>query len=259
MINFRSSLWSLVLTLNVSFICAEESIIFHGQGQQDRFVYENFFKNKLQGVFVDIGAHDGIKFSNTYFFEKHLGWTGMCVEPLPEVFERLKANRKCLCVQGCIFDKYETVPFLKISGYPEMLSGIIENYDPQHVRRIQTEIAMIGGKSEIITVKCYNLTKLLIDNNIHHVDYLSIDTEGGELGILKSIDFTRIDVEIIDVENNYNEPFQQFLEPFGYRKVAMLGVDEIYKKKHKIDISIPTDPYLKQTKLLTNNWMRLSQ
>ena len=46
---------------------------YYSQFQQDKFVYENYFTNKVDGYFVDIGAADGIKFSNSKFFEE-LGW-----------------------------------------------------------------------------------------------------------------------------------------------------------------------------------------
>ena len=63
------------------------------------------------------------------------------------------------------------------------------------------------------------------------IDYLSIDTEGGELNILQSIDFDKVTIYIIDVENNYNDPnFKLFLESKGYRLVAHLEFDEIYQK-----------------------------
>lgn len=218
-----------VLKLSMTQIAAQE-LQFYSQYQQDQYVYEHFFKDKRNGVFVDVGAHDGITLSNTYFYEKFMGWTGICIEPIPEVYSRLKTNRNCLCIQGCIFDTREDVPFLKITGWAEMLSGIIENYDPQHIKRIQWEIDLNGGHSEVIQVTCYNLSQLLLDNHIQHVDYLSIDTEGGELEILKSIDFTRIDIDIIEVENNYNGPFREFLEPLGYTQICILGPDEIYQK-----------------------------
>jgi hypothetical protein len=41
------------------------------------------YKNKYNGYFVDIGASDGIIYSNTYLLEKRYGWKGICVEPLP--------------------------------------------------------------------------------------------------------------------------------------------------------------------------------
>ncbi len=206
----------LSLFFNLTSVWGE----FYSQCGQDRFLYENFFHDKRNGVFVDIGAHDGIFFNNTYFFEKHLDWTGICIEPIPEVFESLKNSRTSLCIQGCIYSKADTVSFLRVFGNPpdlEMLSGILENYDSKHIERIESEILRLGGRSEVLTVKCYDLTKLLIDNNIRHVDYLSIDTEGGELDILKSIDFSKIRIDVIDVENNYQSPaFKEFLESVGY-------------------------------------------
>lgn len=214
---------------NLSALAEEE--LFYSQYKQDQFVYEKFFKDKREGVFVDVGAHDGVTINNTYFFEKAMGWTGICIEPIPEVFASLQKNRTCLCVEGCIFEDRESVPFLRILGYSEMLSGIVSNYDPEHAYRVQRDLAVYGGESEVIQVRAYDLTKLLLNNNIVHVDYLSIDTEGGELNIIKSIDFSLIDVEVIGVENNYRQPFEPILQSLGYEKVASLGVDEIYKKK----------------------------
>jgi FkbM family methyltransferase len=193
-------------------------------------MFMKIFSRVSAMVFVYIGAHDGITLSNTYFFEQFMGWTGICVEPIPEVYSHLKNNRKCLCIQGCVFDASGDVPFLKISGWAEMLSGIIDNYDPRHVERIQQEIALNGGHSEVIRVQCYDLNQLLLENHIQHVDYLSIDTEGGELKILQSIDFDFFDIDVIEVENNYHGPFEQFLEGKGYKKICELGPDEIYKK-----------------------------
>ncbi len=63
---------------------------FHSQVGQDRFLLENFFRGKRGGVFVDIGAYDGETFSNSLFFERTMGWTGLCVEPLPSAFEKLQ-------------------------------------------------------------------------------------------------------------------------------------------------------------------------
>src|SRR3972149_7086762 len=74
---------------------------YYSQYQQDKWLYENIFKNNTNGFFVDIGASDGIKFSNTYFFEKMLGWNGVCVEPLPDIYKRLIKNRNCICINGC--------------------------------------------------------------------------------------------------------------------------------------------------------------
>jgi len=60
---------------------------FIGQELQDMYAYL-YFKGKKDGYFVDIGAFDGITISNTYALEK-IGWKGICVEPVPEIYERL--------------------------------------------------------------------------------------------------------------------------------------------------------------------------
>ena len=45
---------------------------YKSQFGQDRWLNETIFRNKQNGLFVDVGAHDGVTFSNSYFFEKHL-------------------------------------------------------------------------------------------------------------------------------------------------------------------------------------------
>lgn len=228
----RIYVYMLSIAMFLIFSASAQSLDFYSQCGQDKYLYDNFFKDKKNGVFLDIGAHDGITFSNTYFFEKSLGWTGICIEPIPEVFEKLANCRSALCVQGCVGDRNETVDFLKVSGYPEMLSGILTNYDPRHLERIEKEIILYGGSYEIIPVQCYKLNDLLSQNRIRHVDYLSLDIEGGELDVLKSIDYDTIFIDIIDVENNYNYPdMKEFLNSKGYTLITSIGgQDEIYMK-----------------------------
>jgi hypothetical protein len=63
------------------------------------------------------------------------------------------------------------------------------------------------------------------------VDYLSIDTEGNELDILKSIDYSKFDIDIIDVENNYCEDeIVNFVLSKGYEFVDRIGCDDIFRK-----------------------------
>jgi hypothetical protein len=43
---------------------------YNSQHKQDEFVDSTFFKDKIDGVFLDIGAHDGVSINNTLFFEQ---------------------------------------------------------------------------------------------------------------------------------------------------------------------------------------------
>lgn len=207
--------------------------VYHSHVGQDQFVNENFFKNVRNGIFVDIGAYNGITISNTYFFEKELGWTGICVEPIPSVFKDLKRNRKCHLVEGCVTNWSGEGIFYMITGTCQMLSGLVNKYDPRHVERIHREIAQYGGKAEFINVKCYLFNDLLEQHGITHVNFLSIDTEGGEFDILTTIDFNRFQIDVITLENNFQDNrFIPFLESKGFQFVKTLEMDMIFVNKN---------------------------
>ena len=65
----------------------------YSQSQQDEWVCE-FYKGKQSGYFVEVGAHNGIQSSNTYFLEKELNWKGVCIEANESLFSDLTKNRK---------------------------------------------------------------------------------------------------------------------------------------------------------------------
>lgn len=207
---------------------------FYSQCMQDKYLLDNFFKNKRDGFFVDIGAHNGISYSNTKIFEE-LGWKGICIEPIPEVFEELKKNRTCKCIQGCISNKKRQSKFLRIEGEPEMLSGLMDDYHPKHLNRVKREVSKrsYGQAPKLIDVNCYLLNDILDKNGIYVVDYLSIDTEGNEYDILKSIDYKKFNIFIIGVENNFNDPrIKVFMLEKGYQFIKRLGADDIYMRKN---------------------------
>lgn len=210
---------------------------YYSQIGQDKFIYEQFFKDKKQGFFVDIGAHDGMTYSNTYFFEKELGWNGICFEPIPAIFEELQKNRKCICINSCVSAIDKGVKFIMVSGYSEMLSGMVSTYDPRHWNRLKNEIKKYGGSYEIISLPsvCFNVA--MKQYQVMKIDFLSIDTEGSELEILKSIDYDLVYIYVVCVENNYNDlSIKQFMETKGFKRVAYLGCsqDEVFVNNYKI-------------------------
>ncbi len=203
---------------------------YYSQVGQDEYMHKNIFPYKNDGVMVDIGANDGVKFSNSLFFEQ-LGWKCICIEPLPRAFAALKENRpNCICIQGCISDKEGADQFLEIKGACEMLSGLTSKYDPRHVSRIEYEVNQNQDSYEVIPVMCYELDSLLDACSIDHVDILSIDTEGGEDAIIQSINLDRIDV--ICVEDNYDDiELVNYLLERNFIILARLEHDLIFRNK----------------------------
>lgn len=207
---------------------------YYSQFKQDWYLDNKVFNKKEGGTFIDIGANDGISLSNSYFFEKNRGWNGICIEPLPDTFQKLLSNRKCTLVNACISPEEGFKDFLSISGSSEMLSGLIDKYDQRHIDRIEAEIEYNGGSKSIIKVPCFTLKSILEQNNIEIIDYCSIDTEGGEFEILESIDFNEIEIQAFTVENNYGDKnIKSLLKSKGYKFIHKEKCDEFYIKRKK--------------------------
>ena len=129
--------------------------MFYSQHKQDQYV-DNYFQGKENGFFLDIGAHNGISFNNTYFLEKERKWQGICFEPNPNLTEALKANRKCEIITSCVGEDGE-VDFLVCKGYTEMLSVSVPALTDEHKQRINREIKQEGGEQRIIKVPYINI------------------------------------------------------------------------------------------------------
>jgi FkbM family methyltransferase len=208
--------------------------MYYSQFQQDQILNNVFFKNNKNGVFVDVGAHDGVSISNSLFFEKELNWTGICVEPIPKVFEKLKNNRKCICLETAVGNETGTVSFTLNTGYTEMLSGITKLYDPLHVQRINREISQFSGGTTQIQVSIRKLSDVFEEHNIKVIDYLSIDTEGAELEIIKGINFNNVHINVIGYEANYRGSpehleTRKILENNGFKFTGNIHCDDIYQ------------------------------
>lgn len=211
----------------------DEKKDFHSQYGQDYLVYTRYFtQNPRSGTFIDFGAHDGITFSNTCFFERVLGWSGILVEPNPNVFSKLQKNRDTISINVGVGPKEESLQFLKYSGYGEMLSCFETFAQPEHLKRIEEEQKSHGFQIEKISVPLLSVTQILSKLSTRHINLLSIDVEGFELQILKSFPFDSTDVDVICLEVNCNPLMvERFLEDRQFRLVAIVGTDHVYESR----------------------------
>ena len=151
---------------------------YYSQVGQDKWV-EDFFGSDKRGYFLDIGAYDGIKLSNTYYLERELGWTGICVEADPVVFKILESNRRCVTLNTAISDREGMVDFS-----PSGLTGRIKE----------------GGGTKINST---TLRKLLQDLECPKtIDYISLDIEGFESIALEKFPFESHEFVLMTVEHN---------------------------------------------------------
>ncbi len=177
-------------------------VTYSGQIGQDFLLDSAVFQGMRDGVFVDIGAHDGTTLSNTLVFERERGWRGLCIEPNPAVFTALTKARKVPTLNVAVGAENGILPFRQVTGHSEMLSGLADTASPDHMARVEREVARFGGNTTIIDVPVRRLDDILAEYGIDEVHYLSIDTEGAERAILASLDHTRVFIHVVDVECN---------------------------------------------------------
>jgi FkbM family methyltransferase len=211
------------------------------QMQQDLILDRDFFKGKTNGVFVEVGALDGVQGSNTYFFEKERMWKGLLIEPNPIEFKKIQSSDRQCEIENCAISNIEgEVNFLNITGPCNVLSGIMEFYNPSHLQRIERELGMYSQYSEgheyystreVIKIKSQKLQSLIDKYNLNQIDLLSIDVEGSELQVLESIDFEKTNISCILLENNYGiEKETQFLAEKGFRVLGNIQWDVVFIK-----------------------------
>jgi FkbM family methyltransferase len=204
---------------------------YYSQIGQDKFIDE-LFNQKRDGIFIDIGAFDGMEDSNSLFFEETRNWTGICIEPSPLEFNKLNSFRKSININACVSDYDGKTDFVYIEGYARTLSGIPSNYDPKHVVRIQNDVRINGGKFHQIKSDVFRL-QTIIDKYLNkNIDFCSIDTEGSELKVLESIDFAKTSIQVFAIENNFQtSEIKDFLEKKNYILHAKIKWDDIFVSK----------------------------
>jgi FkbM family methyltransferase len=197
----------------------------YSQFGEDRVIVD-LFPPDFRGHAIDIGASDGVVRSNTWAIEQ-MGWTVACVEANPLYTEMLQLRRKIVRMAAVAdyegwseFTTFELRP-----GCWEACSALkpVEAAVEAHKHIISREYKF---KVEVIT-----LDRLLEDLAFPALDFLSVDVEGGEMAVLRGFDVARWKPKVIVLENWLGEANQEqhdFLEPFGYRLLTRLGVNDIY-------------------------------
>ena len=193
---------------------------FFSQDGQDDFLETTIFKGYKNGFFVDVGSHDGITINNTLYFEKEHNWKGINIEPIKSVYDKLIVNRpNNININCAIYSNDGETEFLNVIGHTQMLSGIKNTYDNRQLIRLDDESKASGSTTETIKVPTKRLETIFDEHNVKHINYLSIDVEGAEFDVIKSINFDKVFIDIIGFESNYADnsvPIINYLKNKNY-------------------------------------------
>lgn len=155
------------------------------------------------GVFVEFGCADGISNSQTYPFERHLGWHGLCIEPNVNNY-RMAVSRRALTENALITGTPGMFTYAEghIGGPCEQASGIIEFYSPAYMDILKKCDSTNPPSVTRRTVPGVTLESLLLKHGFDSVDWISVDCEGCEGSFISSFNFTAYNVQIVSYEPN---------------------------------------------------------
>ena len=176
------------------FFTSREMRRMHSIGHEDAEIYNNLFRPDLpsHGVYVEMGAFDGIRHSNTRFFDECLGWEGLLIEPNPSVKKDLLQNRprahRMFFAPSCS-NANSTVKFYDYPMTNAAQSGVTNDYESK--------------KGHSKDVPCGPLGPVLLDMFPEHIHFFSLDVEGAEQFVMANLDLSKVKIEVMIVEH-YN-------------------------------------------------------
>ncbi len=194
-------------------------------------------------VFVQIGANDGISFDKLFQFNRENKTSGLVVEPLSDMFERLRFNYRSRPsikpVRVALHPTQRTVKLHRVRPdleytLPHWASGI-GSLDPNwHDKCGIADDAMIEEE-----VPAMSLMELLKAHSITRLNLLQTDVEGFDAEVIGMIDFDVIRPSVIKYESVHcagPDPALRILQAHGYQ-TQREGDDMIAWLRHPTSVS----------------------
>lgn len=199
------------------------------------------------GFFVEAGALDGERVSNSLWLEQELGWNGLLVEPDAENYARLvNKRRKAWITNTCLSpEPYpQEVVFVSLTRKKiqedQFQRTLWEHRGASHILGANVNSSLYdtfykSSEEEYSTAQCFPLGTLLVALGVKTVDLLSLDIQGIEKGVVRTLPWDHLHVRIIVIEIVNNEKvddlFIKEMDTRGYILYAFQGEDYIFVKK----------------------------
>ena len=183
----------------------------NNKGEHLDLILDSIFKSKMNGFYIELGANDGLRQSNTAFFEFYRNWTGLLIEPSLDAFLQCRAVRpKSICLNlACVSNTYTH----------DFIDGDFNGHMMSSVNGARTNNTMLTR------VNVATLEKILDTFNAGSIDFLSLDTEGYEYEILCGLNLNKYRPKymLIEIYNTQYHSLVKFLENNNYRLICNLS------------------------------------
>lgn len=210
---------------------------YFSQYQEDVFLNNNYFRNKRNGTYIELGALDGELYSNTKFFQDQLQWSGILIEPHPKKFQKLQILRPNNSLfQELVSSSSEELAFrhfVEGEGNAAAVSGVENTLPKEHFTNYFENESLQKTLPQTSTyIKPRTLTSIVQETPFLHFDLLSLDVEGHEYEVLQSWDFSiPIDVILIEMLGllpEKEEKCRKLLVDHGYRFDTKYRNNEVF-------------------------------
>lgn len=184
------------------------------------------------GFFIECGANDGLRQSNTYWFERFRGWHGLLIEAVPENAARCRRNRPRSITVNTALVANETITAVRIQTADLMahVSGSFATAEEE--ARHHAAALEVQGLERIdeIEVPATTLDRVWQQQGLGEVDLFSLDVEGFELDVLKGMNVARNRPRFILVETKKPNEALAVLEG-RYEQVDQLSIHDYLMKR----------------------------
>lgn len=168
---------------------------------------EHFFPDAATsgGVFFEMGAIDGVKLSNTYLLER-MGWRGLLIEANPLAAKMLFHNRpNSIGMNAAVCNRHQEVTYWT-TGLISATGGIREFMTADFVKHWYPD----GDGHKEWPLHCMPLGDIFDLVGMKHINFASIDVEGAEVAVLDSVDWNKVQVDVMCIEAN--EPVEKLVK-----------------------------------------------
>jgi hypothetical protein len=199
--------------------------MYKSQQNEDEVLFQKYL-NYENGFFIELGAMDGLLYSNSYFYEMNLNWKGILIEPT-DLYNSLIINRpNCYNFNYAISEIEGEVEF--IGG--DAIGGMTHTMDDKHRKGWELD------RNSTFMVKSVPISKIVDELKVEKVDLFSIDVEGGELEVLKTFNWN-IPVYIVLIEMAKHDlvkddECREFLIKKGFGFDMEIGCNEVWINKN---------------------------